>query len=137
MFSIILTMNSVFTVKRKKYQFARNMRLKYIFHGQNKEPHPFHVKSTWKPPIQQSVALESYLEEVRSQLADLKFTKPKNNLSPAERKALKALKGDTEINIRKVDKGTTIVVMNTQDKVREGQVQLDTENTTGLLRHPW
>ena len=80
-------------------QFARNMRLKYIFHGQNKEPHPFHVKSTWKPPIQQSVALESYLEEVRSQLADLKFTKPKNNLSPAERKALKALKGDTEINI--------------------------------------
>ncbi|XP_044176756.1 uncharacterized protein LOC122959498 [Acropora millepora] len=101
------------------------MRLKYIFHGQNKEPHPFHVKSTWKPPIQQSVALESYLEEVRSQLADLKFTKPKNNLSPAERKALKALKGDTEINIKKADKGTTTVVMNTQDKINEGQVQLD------------
>ena len=102
-----------------------NMRLKYIFHGQNKEPHPFHVKSTWKPPIQPSVALESYLEEVRSQLADLKFTKPKNNLPPAERKALKALKGDTEINIKKADKGTTTVVMNTQDKINEGKVQLD------------
>ena len=70
-------------------QFARNMRLKYIFHGQNKEPHPFHVKSTWTPPIQQSVALESYLEEVRSQLADLKVTQPKNNSPPAERKARK------------------------------------------------
>ena len=26
-------------------QFARRMRLQNIFHGQNKEPHPFHVKS--------------------------------------------------------------------------------------------
>ena len=31
--------------------FARRMRLRYIFHGQDKEPHPFHVKSTWKPPV--------------------------------------------------------------------------------------
>ena len=96
-------------------QFARNIHLKYILH----------LKSTWKPPIQQSVALESDLEEVRSQLADLKFTKPKNNLPPAKRKALKTLKGDTEINIKKADKGTTIAVMNTQDKINEGQVQLD------------
>ena len=28
-------------------QFARRMRLQYIFHGQKKEPHPFHVKSNW------------------------------------------------------------------------------------------
>ena len=59
-------------------------------------------------PLKQ-VALESYLEEVRSQLADLKFTKPKNNLSPAERKALKALKGDTEINIRNI---ITVFIVN-------------------------
>ena len=45
-------------------QFARRMRLTYVFHGQDNEPHPFHVKSTWEPPIQRSVALESYLEEV-------------------------------------------------------------------------
>ena len=44
--------------------FARRMRLRYMFHGKDKEPHPFHVKSTWKPPIQRSVALESYLGEV-------------------------------------------------------------------------
>ena len=41
------------------------MRLMYIYLGENKEPHPYHVKSTWKPPIQQSVALESYLEQVK------------------------------------------------------------------------
>ena len=26
-------------------QFSRRMRLRYIFHGKNKEQHPFHVKS--------------------------------------------------------------------------------------------
>ena len=40
-------------------QFARRMRLQYVYHGEDKEPHPFHVKSTWNPPVQPSVALES------------------------------------------------------------------------------
>ena len=52
-------------------QFARRMRLQYIYHGEDKEPHPFHVKSTWNPPVQPSVALESYLEEVKIQLAEI------------------------------------------------------------------
>ena len=43
------------------------MRLQYIFHGQDKESHPFHVKSNWMPPVQQSIALESYLESVKAQ----------------------------------------------------------------------
>ena len=38
------------------------MRLKYIFRGQEKEPHPFYVKSHWEPPVQPSVALENYLD---------------------------------------------------------------------------
>ena len=73
-------------------QFARRMRLMYIFRGENNEPHPYHVKSAWEPPIQRSVALESYLEEVKSDLAEIEITKPKNNLPPAEREALRALK---------------------------------------------
>ena len=93
-------------------QFATRMRFMYIFRGKNNQPHPYHVKSAWKPPIQQSVALESYLEEVKSDLAVIEITKPKNNLPPAERKALRALKRDTEINLKKADKGKTTVVMN-------------------------
>ena len=73
------------------------MRLQYIFHGQNKEPHPFHVKSNWMPPVQPSVALESYLEDVKAQLADITVTKPKNNLSREEVKALKELKTQPEM----------------------------------------
>ncbi|KAL9978065.1 hypothetical protein ACROYT_G015545 [Oculina patagonica] len=71
--------------------FARRMRLKYIFHGQNKEPHPFHVKSDWTPPVQQSVALESYLENVKLQLTEIKIMRPKNNLSRDEIKAIAEL----------------------------------------------
>jgi len=106
-------------------QFARRMRLQYIFHGQNKEPHPFHVKTNWMPPVQPSVALESYLENVKSQLSEIKTTKPKNNLSRNEIKAVTELKNNTAINLKKADKGTTTVIMNKSDKIKEAQVQLD------------
>ena len=43
----------------------------YIFHGQNKEPHPFHFKSNWMPPVQPSIALEGYSENVKAQLAEI------------------------------------------------------------------
>jgi len=55
-----------------------------MFPGQNKEPHPFHVKSSWVPPIQPSVALETYLEEVITQLVEVKIFEPKNNLPHGE-----------------------------------------------------
>ena len=109
-------------------RFARQMRLQYIFHGQDKESHPFHVKSTWKPPVQSSVALESYLEEVKTQFAEVTLTKPKNNLPLAECKALKALKRDNEINLKKADKRTSTVVLSKQDKINEGQIQLNNKN---------
>ena len=82
-------------------QFARRMRLKYIFHGTDKEPHPFHVKSDWDPPVQPSVALETFLEEVKFELANTKFNRPKDNLSQGERKALKELLRDKNIGIKK------------------------------------
>ena len=40
-------------------QFARHIRLQFIFHWENSDFHPFHVKSDWIPPIQPSVTLES------------------------------------------------------------------------------
>ena len=78
-------------------KFARRMRLQYIFHTKNTEPHPFHVKSDWVPPVQKSVALKSYLESVKTQLAEIKPTKPKNNLSHNKYKALTELTNNTEI----------------------------------------
>ena len=54
------------------------MCLKFMLHGKNREVHPFYVKSDWNSPAQPSVALESYLEEVKSQLAEIKITRPRN-----------------------------------------------------------
>ena len=117
-------------------QFARRMRLQYIYHDENNEPHPFHVKTNWEPPAQQSVALETYLEEVRLQLAETEISKPKNNLPCNEFKAIRELKDNPEINIKKADKGSTTVIMNKTDKIIEGQIQLDDEENYRPLATP-
>ena len=79
------------------------------------EPHPFHVKSSWISQVQHSVALESYLENIKTQLAEIKIIKPKINLSRNEVKALKELKNNPGINLKKTNKGTTTVIMNKGD----------------------
>ena len=110
--------------------FVRRMRLKYIFHKENKEPHPFHIKSDWNPPVQKSVTLESYLESVKIQLAEIKPIKPKNNLSHNEYKVLTELKKNTNIVLKKADKGTTTVIIN---KLRFNST---TENIINLSKIP-
>ena len=84
--------------------FARRMRLQHIFHGKENKQHPFYVKSTWEPPVQQSVALETFLEEVKFELANIPIKRPKDNLSPGERRALKNLLHDKTIIVKKADK---------------------------------
>ena len=75
------------------------MRLHYIFYGQDKEPHSFQVKSNWQP------------EEVKTELAEVKISKAKNNLPISERQALKELKQNNNIIVKMEDKGTTTVII--------------------------
>lgn len=112
------------------------MRLRYIFHNTESEQHPFHIKSNWEPPVQQSVALETFLEKVRVQLAEIELIKPRNNLPFKERKALRELSSNSEIIIKKTDKGTATVIMNKTDKIQEGQVQLDDRKNYMPLETP-
>ena len=80
--------------------FARTMRLRYLFANEKKTTaHPFHVKSTWQPPIQNSVALENYLEETKLELASIVFNPQNDNISANERKAISTLKRNSEINL--------------------------------------
>ena len=97
------------------------MRFQYISHGQNKEPHPFHVRWNWVTPVQPSIAHESDLENVKTKYAEITLTKPKNNLSRNEFMALKELKNNSALNLKKIDKGTT-VIMNESEKVEEAKV---------------
>ena len=66
----------------------------------------------------------------------MNLSKPKNNLPPAEREVLKALKYAEQINPRKPDKGTNTVVMNKEEKLREGQIQLNVTVHYRLLESP-
>ena len=91
----------------------------------DKKPHPFHVKSNWEPPVHPSLALETYLEEVKTQLAAIQISKPKNNLSTKGYLAIKELKQNPNIDIKKASKRTSTVIMNKEDKIHEGQIQLD------------
>ena len=101
--------------------FARTMRLKYMFVNKPKiSAHPFHVKSTWQPPVQNSVALVNYLEETKLKLASAVFRPQKDNISVNERNAFSVLKHNSKINLKKADKGTTTVILDTAQKIDEG-----------------
>ena len=52
-----------------------------------------------------SVALETFLEEVKLELASIEFDKPKDNISTGERQALKELSRNKSIILKKSDKG--------------------------------
>ena len=115
--------------------FARRMRLQFIYHGEDNNIHPFYVKSNWEPPVQKSVALESYLEEIKTQLAQIPITKPEHNLPLNERKAITELKNNSEINIKRADKGTTTVIMYKQVGLTRRQKQLHTPRRTNGRRN--
>jgi len=122
--------------------FARRMRLQYIYYGNEREPHPFHVKSDWNPPVQPSVALGTFLEEVKLELAEIQFKKPKPkpkpkpNLTPGELQALKQLSRDKTIILKKADKGTTSVMMSKESKINEGLALLSEKNNFQSLTQP-
>ena len=51
------------------------------------------------------MALESYLEEIKVQLAEIQLTKPRDNLPNTERTALKTLQENPDITLKKHTKG--------------------------------
>ena len=116
--------------------YARRMRLQYMYHGMTRQIHPFYVRSNWKPPVQPSVTLETYLEETKLRLAEIRVMQPKQNLQCDERKAFRTLRENKEINIKKADKGTTTVIMRKTDKITEGQTQLNVREHYQPLETP-
>ena len=50
----------------------------------NEEPHPFHVKSDWDQP---SVALETFPEEVKFELGNIKSNRPKDQKTTCHRES--------------------------------------------------
>ena len=66
----------------------------------------------------------------------MQITKPKQNLSRDEQKALNELKQNNDVNLEKVDKGSTTVVMNKTDKIKQGEDLLNDEQSYSRLTEP-
>ena len=63
-----------------------------------------------------------------------------NNIHPyyvKERKAITELKNNSEITIKKADKGTFTVIMHKQEKAKKGHVLLDDRTTTHPSQNQW
>ena len=84
------------------------------------KPHPVHVKSNWQPPVQPSAALEQYLEDTKLEIASMVFHPQPDNISQGERAAVNALKKNDTLNLKKADKGTNTIILDTTQKIEEG-----------------
>ena len=82
------------------------------------------------------MALENYLEQTKLEIANITFTDVKDNLSANQRRALETLKTNSEINLKKADKGTTTVIMDTTQKIEEGLEQVSNEKFYKPLEEP-
>ena len=54
----------------------------------------------------------------------------------SEREAIRQLKENSEINIKKADKGTTTVIMNKIDKIKEGMTLIEVKEHLRPLEKP-
>jgi hypothetical protein len=84
----------------------------------------FKPKSDYIPPAQEDI-LESFCKQVKFKVLKTPIKKIRwSNLSRDERRGLDELKNNRYITIKKADKGSAIVIMNTEDYVREAEYQL-------------
>ena len=88
----------------------------------------FKPKSGWRP-YPPNRTLEIFQRLVKQEILKSKTKKTKhNNLTKQERIGLKELKDNPHIVIKKADKSSAVVVMNTTDYLREGYRQLQDTN---------
>ena len=107
-----------------------------MFANSKSNPHPFHVKSSWQPLPQPSVALENYLQRTKLEIANLVFSDTKDNLTAKQKQTFKALNANSDINLKKADKGTTTVVIDTANKEGYEQVSLTIRKFYKPLEEP-
>ena len=121
-------------------EFKRKTRLRLFFSGNNENPSEdsnqsdapfehksFKNKSTFNPigPFQ----LESMFYSIEQDLHRQRYTQPRHrNLSSEEYKAIKSLQHNPNIVIKPADKGSAIVILDTQYYISEGLRQLNDHN---------
>ena len=125
-------------------KFIRRIKLTEFFSNNplcdpDRTPKQFLPKSDWVPPdcfirkdiLEQLKALKDNIISM-----NLRQDKAINNITPEERRALKSLKNNNDIIIKPADKGSSTVIMNKEDYIKEGLNQLSNEKHYKKLNHP-
>ena len=112
-------------LKMELEAYGRMLHLKWHFRNDEKEfdRNKFKAKSTFNPR-KKDAAIEIYLSSLEEKLMNIKIPQNKyNNLTREERSALYNLKNDKNIVIKSADKGSTVVVWDRDDNIKEAEKQ--------------
>ena len=83
----------------------------------------------WMPPAGRDQALDLYIQIVKDDILKGIKKNGKMNVTVTEEQALKSLLNDQSIIIRPADKGSGIVVLDTQDYIQQVEEQLQDDTT--------
>ena len=111
--------------------FYRTVKLRAHFKDkeQTKPPGPKLKSNSKWTPSKVSPCVETFITAVNNEINDSNNKHlPKDNLSKNERKSLKQLKDREDIIITKADKGGAVVILNTEDYIKEANRQLNDES---------
>lgn len=102
------------------------MRCRYeLDDGNTTSLHPFYTRSNYNPPFANN-AIESYIFNTKLDLDNYELPKTYSNLTKQEWHALKNLKRKCHLTIKKADKNSNVIVINTKSYIGEGTKQLFT-----------
>ena len=96
----------------------------------------FRLPSTWEPePPNVDPAIETFYRAVMNEIKDFVPRCPcVQNLSKEEKEILHQLKTNKAIELRTVDKGSAVVIMDTTDYIKEAERQLTQTSMSELVK---
>lgn len=104
---------------------TRRMRIRFVMQDKkHKLFYKFRLPSTWSPQMTYSRNLEDYLEATKEELAKIPIQNAPQNISKAEKVALRSLAKDRSVILKPFDKGRGIAILNRTDYQAEIERQL-------------
>ena len=120
--------NAKMSILKDYNEFARKLRCRYMFSQEKTDLHPFRSNTGYKP-ASTCHTLENYIDLTKLELSFLPIERNvKNNLTKGERIALRNLKNDETIVIKKADKNSNCVILDKLDYITEVTRQLNTQH---------
>lgn len=119
--------------------FARRIKLTYFFYDSEDKDNNnrFNIKSNWNPPEHRiSNGILQNLSQLREKLKNISLTNFKCSRSKFYHKTLNKLSQNPDIIFKPADKGSSIIISDKVDYVKEAERQLDNQLHYKKLEQP-